>query len=67
LIGDDEMAKASVIEARKAQAAQDQANATAQLGDQVAKLEAKVDGLEAKIDALIEALNSKTTKSGKGA
>ena len=55
----DEMAKASVIEARKAQA-------TAELADRVAKLEAK-------IDALIEALKhaqkgaSKAEKSEKGA
>jgi len=51
---------------RKAQAQQDQANATAELADRVAKLEAK-------IDALIEALKpaqkgaSKAEKSEKGA
>ncbi len=59
------MAKQSVIESRKAQAAQDQANATAELADRVAKLEAK-------IDALIEALKpkakaEKAEKSEKGA
>lgn len=62
MIGDDEMAKASVIESRKAQAALEQAQATAQLCDQIAKLEAK-------IDALIEALKpaQKTGKTEKGA
>lgn len=39
------MAKQSVIEARKAQAQQDQANATAELADRIAKLEAKIDQL----------------------
>lgn len=55
------MAKQSVIEARKAQAQQDQANATAELADRVAKLEAKIDAL---IDGL-KAKSSKTEKSEK--
>jgi hypothetical protein len=39
------MAKASLIEARKAQAMTSQATALAELADQVAKLEAKIDRL----------------------
>ena len=52
------MAKQSVIEARKAQAQQDQANATAELADRIAKLEAKMD-------ALIEALKPAQKVAGK--
>ncbi len=37
------MAKPSVVEARKAQAMADQAEAIQQLADQIAKLEAKID------------------------
>ena len=59
----DEMAKASVIEARKAQAQQDQANATAELADRVAKLEAKIDAL---IEALKHAQKG-ASKAEKGA
>lgn len=39
------MAKQSVVEARKAQALVDQAEAIQQLTDQIAKLEAKIDQL----------------------
>jgi hypothetical protein len=39
------MAKASLIEAKKAQAAQDQAEALAALQEQLARVEAKVDQL----------------------
>lgn len=53
------MAKQSVIEMRKALAAQEQANAVSELADRVAKLEAK-------IDQLIEALTPKSAKSEKG-
>ncbi len=59
------MAKQSVIEMRKAQAAQEQASAVSELSDRVAKLEAKIDVL---IDALKPAQKSgKAEKAEKGA
>lgn len=45
MCGGNEMAKQSVIEARKAQALESQAESIAQLQEQLARLEAKIDQL----------------------